>query len=99
MILYSEIRKKNPPRPMQHSRILSKILLPGSCIAVNVVSAMVRRPYQKRGQEDTLLCPYTSCSTVSSKLSLVEAAVLLNGIQDLVDEYQAQHDAISLPGA
>ena len=58
---------------------------------------MVRRPYQKHGQEDTLLCPYTSCSTVSSKLSLVEAAVL-NGIQELADEYRL-NDTISLPGA
>ena len=57
--------------------------------------AMVRRPYQKRGQEDSLLCPYTSCSTVSSKLSLVEK-VLLDGIKNLVDEYKLSSDVPKL---
>ena len=37
--------------------------------------AMVRRPYNN-GYPDGLLCPYTSCDTVSSRLSDVEEAVL-----------------------
>ena len=41
------------------------------------------------------MCSYTSCPTVSSKLSLVERAVL-NGIQDLVDEYRL-NDAVPGP--
>ncbi len=56
---------------------------------------MVRRPYQKRGQEDTLLCPYTSCPTVSSKLSLVEKAVL-DGIEEIVEGYKLNND-INIP--
>lgn len=37
---------------------------------------MVRRPYNKLGRPDTLICPYTSCPTVGSDLSVVEDAVL-----------------------
>ena len=48
---------------------------------------MVRRPYAKSNQEDTLICPYSSCSTVSSRLSLVEQAVI-TGIEDLVKRYK-----------
>ena len=48
---------------------------------------MVRRPYAKSSQEDTLICPYSSCSTVSSRLSLVEQAVI-TGIEDLVKRYK-----------
>ena len=48
---------------------------------------MVRRPYAKNGYDDTLLCAYTSCSTVSSKLYLVEQAVI-NGLAELVQNYK-----------
>lgn len=48
---------------------------------------MVRRPYAKRTQEDTLICPYTSCSTVSSKLSLVEKAVV-TALAQLTEKYK-----------
>lgn len=89
-----QIRKKNPPRPISIQNTI-KNPLAGIVYCSKCGRAMVRRPYQKHGQEDTLLCPYTSCSTVSSKLSLVEAAVL-NGIQELVDEYRL-NDTISLP--
>lgn len=36
---------------------------------------MVRRPYHN-GKKDVLLCPYTSCPTVSSDLMLIERAIL-----------------------
>jgi len=85
-----QIRKKNPPRPISIRNTI-KNPLAGIVYCSKCGRAMVRRPYQKRGQEDTLMCPYTSCSTVSSKLSLVEKAVL-NGIQDLVDEYTLNDD-------
>ena len=48
---------------------------------------MVRRPYAGRAQEDTLMCPYTSCSTVSSKLSLVEQAVV-TALAQLTEKYK-----------
>lgn len=38
--------------------------------------SMVRRPYNSSGHADSLLCPYTSCPTVSSDLALVEDAIL-----------------------
>lgn len=85
-----QIRKKNPPRPVQIANTI-KNPLAGIVYCSNCGRAMVRRPYQKRGQEDTLMCPYTSCSTVSSKLSLVEK-VLLDGIKNLVDEYKLSSD-------
>jgi DNA invertase Pin-like site-specific DNA recombinase len=37
---------------------------------------MVRRPYSNRGQEDTLMCPVTSCDNVSSVLRIVEEKIL-----------------------
>lgn len=88
------IRKKNPPRPVQITNTI-KNPLAGIVYCSKCGRAMVRRPYQKRGQEDSLLCPYTSCSTVSSKLSLVEK-VLLDGIKNLVDEYKLSSDVPKL---
>ena len=70
-----EIRKKNPPRPISIKNTVRNPLA-GIVYCSKCGRAMVRRPHQKRGQEDTLMCPYTSCSTVSSKLSLVEKAVI-----------------------
>lgn len=37
------------------------------------------------------MCPYTSCSTVSSKLSIVEKAVI-DGIRDIAEEYKLNND-------
>lgn len=85
-----QIRKKNSPRPVQITNTL-KNPLAGVVYCSKCGRAMVRRPYQKRGQDDTLLCPYTSCSTVSSKLSLVEKAVL-DGIRDIADKYELNND-------
>lgn len=88
------IRKKNPPRPVQITNTI-KNPLAGIVYCSKCGRAIVRRPYQKRGQEDTFMCPYTSCSTVSSKLSLVEK-VLLDGIKNLVDEYKLSNDVPKL---
>lgn len=48
---------------------------------------MVRRPYQKRGQLDTLMCPVTACKNVSSKLVVVEER-LLSSLADWAKEYK-----------
>ena len=37
------------------------------------------------------MCPYTSCPTVSSKLSLVEKSVI-DGIKEIVEEYKLNND-------
>ena len=88
--LAQEIRQKNPPRPISIKNTVRNPLA-GIVYCSKCDRAMVRRPYQKRGQEDTLMCPYTSCSTVSSKLSLVEKAVI-NGIEEIVEEYKLNND-------
>lgn len=85
-----EIRKKNPPRPVGISKLIRNPLS-GIVYCSKCGRAMVRRPYQKRGQEDSLLCPYTSCPTVSSKLSLVEKAVF-DGIKEIVEEYKLNNN-------
>ena len=41
------------------------------------------------------MCPYTSCSTVSSKLSLVEKAVF-DGIKEIAEQYKLNND-INVP--
>ena len=81
-----EIRQKNPPRPISIKNTVHNPLA-GIAYCSKCGRAMIRRPYQKSGQEDTLLCPYTSCSTVSSKLSLVEKAVI-DGIEEITEEYK-----------
>lgn len=85
-----EIRKKNPPRPVSIANSIRNPLA-GIVYCSKCGRAMVRRPYQKRRQEDTLMCPYTSCPTVSSKLSLVEKAVL-DGIREIVEKYKLNND-------
>ena len=85
-----EIRQKNPPRPISIKNTVRNPLA-GIVYCSKCGRAMVRRPYQKRGQEDTLMCPYTSCSTVSSKLSLAEKAVI-DGIKEIVEEYRLNND-------
>lgn len=47
---------------------------------------MVRRPY-KNGHQDGLLCPHPSCPTVSSDLSVVEAAIL-QALRDWLAEFE-----------
>lgn len=85
-----EIRQKNPPRPISIKNMVRNPLS-GIVYCSKCGRAMVRRPYQKSGQEDSLLCPYTSCSTVSSKLSLVEKAVI-DGIEEIVEKYKLNND-------
>lgn len=89
-----EIRKKNPSRPISIKNSIRNPLS-GIVYCSKCGRAMVRRPYQKSGQEDTLLCPYTSCHTVSSKLSVVEKAVL-DGIKEIAEEYELNNN-INVP--
>lgn len=89
-----EIRQKNPPRPISIKNTVRNPLS-GIVYCSKCGRAMVRRPYQKSGQEDTLMCPYTSCSTVSSKLSLVEKAVI-DGIREIAEKYKLNND-INVP--
>ena len=81
-----KIRSKNPPRPVGVASAI-KNPLSGLIYCKKCGRAMVRRPYAKNGYDDTLMCAYTSCSTVSSKLYLVEQAVI-NGLAELVQNYK-----------
>jgi len=64
----------NPSRPGP-KQAETKNPLSGLVICSQCGRAMVRRPY-KNGYPDGLLCAYTSCCTVSSRLIDVEDAVL-----------------------
>lgn len=79
-------RHKNPPVPTGLNNTvknpLSGLIRCGKC-----GHNMARRPYNKSGQEDTLLCPYPHCDNVSSRLRLVEKA-LIDGLADLVRSYK-----------
>ncbi len=76
------IRKKNPARPIgEHLKI--KNPLSGLIVCAECGRKMVRRPYQREGKEPSLICPYTNCKNVSSKLSFVEEKVL-ESLSDLV---------------
>ena len=65
-------RNKSRPGPKQ---VPIKNPLSGLVICDQCGRAMVRRPYSS-GYPDGLLCPYSSCSCVSSTLETVEAAIL-----------------------
>jgi len=69
-----ELLARNPSRPGP-KQVAMKNPLSGLIICGGCGRAMVRRPYQN-GRRDSLMCTYTSCSTVSSDLSAVEAALL-----------------------
>ncbi len=65
-------RNKSRPGPRQAAM---KNPLSGLVICSKCGRAMVRRPY-KNGYPDGLICSYTSCDTVGSRLDEVEEAVL-----------------------
>lgn len=85
----AKIREKNPPRPIGIANTI-KNPLSGIIYCHKCGRIMVRRPYAKSKQEDTLMCPYTDCNNVSSRLSLVEKA-LLDGLADLIKDYKLNH--------
>ena len=70
---------------------LSGLVICGQC-----GRAMVRRPYGN-GYPDGLLCPYTSCSCVSSTLATVEAAIL-DGLRSWLVELDLTHDSAAGEG-
>lgn len=69
-----KLLKSNPSVPGAFAKGI-KNPLSGLVVCKNCGRHMVRRPYQN-GYSDTLICPYTSCTTVSSHLDVVEDAVL-----------------------
>ncbi len=84
-----DLRKHNPARPI-NTRNVVKNPLSGLVFCSACGRRMVRRPYSGK-QKDTLMCPYTSCRTVSSQLALVEKAVL-QGLDKIVQQYKLNND-------
>ena len=85
---------KSRPGPKQHAM---KNPLSGLVICSQCGRAMVRRPYGT-GYPDTLMCPYTSCSCVSSSLEVVEHAILdslRSWISDLSLDYEKTAASLS----
>lgn len=74
------------PKEVETKNPLSGLIVCGEC-----GHAMVRRPYQS-GRQETLLCPYTHCSTVASDLSVVEEAVL-DALRDWLRRFELEYDA------
>ena len=70
-----ELLQANPSRPGPR-QYPQKNPLAGLVKCALCGRSMVRRPYNSTGRADGLLCPYTSCPTVSSDLYLVEDAIL-----------------------
>lgn len=81
-----DLISNNPPRPVNRMNKISNPLA-GLVVCGNCNRNMVRRPYNKKVHEDTLICPYTECSTVASNLSMVEEAVIDN-LRQYVREYE-----------
>jgi hypothetical protein len=65
---------QNPPRPLPEQKTiknpLASIIICGKC-----GHRMVRRPYRGKN-EDSLICPISSCDNISSPLRLVEEHLL-----------------------
>ena len=76
------IRSQNPSRPVNTLRTVRNPLA-GLVVCSHCGRKMIRRPYQKNEQPAMLICPYTDCPTVSSRLDLVEQAIL-HGLQEFL---------------
>lgn len=86
---------QNPPRPVGEKNTvqnpLAGIITCGKC-----GRKMVRRPYNKRGYPDALICAATSCDNISSPLSAVEDA-LLQSLRDWVTAYKLKWNITQTP--
>ncbi len=82
--------KSNPPRPIQIRNTVKNPLV-GLIVCGKCGRKMVRRPYGDR-QPPALICPYSTCNNVSSKLEIVECRVL-SSLQSWVREYQLTWNA------
>ena len=84
--LAQEFMQKNPPRPIGERNTV-KNPLSGLVICGKCGRRMVRRPYNNRNSNDTLMCPEPQCKNVSSALYLVEERIL-NSLKNWLNEYK-----------
>lgn len=80
-------QKKKSPGKVQIKNPLAGLVVCGVC-----GRKMLRRPHQS-GYPDTLICPTSSCSTVSSSLSLVEEKILLS-LEEWLRQYSFSEPAL-----
>jgi hypothetical protein len=74
---------KNPHRPIKSiTNPLAGVIKCGCC-----GRSMYRRPYQKRGQDASLICIEKTCNNVSARFSLVEER-LLQALSSWVEKYE-----------
>ena len=89
--LAQEYMSHNPPRPIGERNTVMNPLA-GLVVCGKCGRKMVRRPYNTRTKEDSLICAATSCSNVSSYLSMVELRIL-DGLSDWLKDYQLKWEA------
>lgn len=77
----------NRPRP-NPSQCKTKNPLSGIVTCAMCGRKMIRRPYACRNQQDTLMCPQASCKNISSKLNIIEEAIL-----KLLKIWATEHEA------
>lgn len=78
--------RSNPGRPGP-KRCVTTNPLAGLIRCDHCGRMMVRRTYIKNGYPPTLMCPYTSCPTVSSDCSLIESMVL-QGMRKFLADFE-----------
>lgn len=84
--LAQEYLANNPSTPCPRN-VKTKNPLIGLIVCGLCGRKMVRRPYNQKKQPDTLLCPATSCSNISSQLSYVEER-LLQALENWLKDYR-----------
>lgn len=77
---------KNPPKPVNSLNTMQNPLC-GLVFCSNCGRTMVRRPISSRSKIPQLMCPRKTCTTISSKLPVVEKAVV-HSIGELLQKYK-----------
>ncbi len=81
-----ELMKQNPPRPVGERGIV-KNPLSGLVICGLCGRRMVRRPYNKTGYPDTIMCAVSKCPNVSVSLKTAEEKILAS-VKDWLAGYK-----------
>lgn len=88
--LAQEYLSQNRPQPIAYRNTVKNPL--GGLVVCGLCGRhMVRRPYTKRGQLDTLMCPVPACKNVSAPLHLVEERIL-KSLAEWVAQYTVSWD-------
>ncbi len=93
----AEIMSRNPPRPVNERHTVTNPLA-GLVVCGLCGRRMQRRPYGgKQATGPSLICPYTSCSNVSSYLSFVERRIL-DGLSEWLADYRLEWEDVEPRG-